>query len=345
MPREPGKTETWIGCAVLLMLCVISAALIVKQSRFDPRIFTVTAPLPTQPAPLSADSQLPGLECYAPAGWAVMTPVERFDPETLSERIDGKAELYLSAGFVNLTAQRFVASGDADQWLEVFVYDMGNARNAFSVFSTQQRPEALPVELTSFAYRSGNSLFMAHGRFYLEVVAAADGLWESVVSIGREFVQRNPAAVETLDEMSLFPDEGLEVDAVALLAENAFGFEGLDNVFVARYRLGGKEWTAFLSRRADAEAARGLAEAYRRFLLENGGKEEPLSALVPDAWLIRIFDAFELAFVHGQYLAGVHEADTREGGEELLVRLQRALVSRVSAGSPGQVSAPAQDSP
>ena len=68
-----------------------------------------------------------------------LSPPETFDAEKLSEKIDGKAGLYLSAGFKSLTCRRYKKPDNPDLWLEIFFYDMGNIINSFAVYSMQRR--------------------------------------------------------------------------------------------------------------------------------------------------------------------------------------------------------------
>ena len=63
-----------------------------------------------------------------PQGLKPLTAPETFKADTLSDKIDGKAELYLSAGFNRLFSQRFRDEKASDLWIEAFVYDMGNGK-------------------------------------------------------------------------------------------------------------------------------------------------------------------------------------------------------------------------
>ena len=63
-----------------------------------------------------------------------------YDSISLSDKINGKAELYLAAGFARLETQRFALTDNPGQWMERYLYDMGQHANAFSVFSAQRRP-------------------------------------------------------------------------------------------------------------------------------------------------------------------------------------------------------------
>jgi len=256
---------------------------------------------------------------------AVLAPREVFGPENLSEKIDGKAELYLSAGFLGLRSQRFAEAGKPEHWLELFVYDMGNRRNAFSVFRTQRRADAREAAFSSFAYQTENALFFQQGQYYVEIIAASAQMAEEMVAIAERFIREHPAGADGMSEVALFPRDALVPGSIALLAENVFGFDRLNNTFVARYNLSGTELTAFLAHRESAQEAQELATAYHQFLLENGGGNAALEVTIPDAYLLQVFDTFELVFVHENYLAGVHEADSRALAEELALSLKKAL--------------------
>ena len=50
-----------------------------------------------------------------------------------------------------------------------------------------------------------------------------------------------------------------------------------------------------------------------------------MDVVIPDAQLVKLFDAFELVFVQGSFLAGVHEADSKDLAEQLALQLKNAL--------------------
>ncbi len=323
---KPGKVETGVGLLILLLLLGIAGGVMIKQSRYDESAFVVARSdnASSYGASVTA-AAVSNLQDYLPEGMEILTPVETFGPENLSEKIDGKAELYLSAGFVSLRSQRFVETGKPDRWLEVFVYDMGSMRNAFSVYSTQRRADAKDLAFTPFAYQTANAVFFLQGQFYVEVIAASEQMAEAMLAIGRNFIGKDPTSTEAIHEVAIFPKASLIPDSVSLLAENVFGFSDLNNTFVARYRLGEIELTAFLSRRQAAQEAQDLASAYLQFLVENGGVETAMDGAIPEARLVKIFDAFELVFVHGSFLAGVHEAESKDFAEQLALQLKNAL--------------------
>lgn len=324
---SPQRRETAVGVVILLALGGIALWVLHAQSRFDPAILTPVAIKDSSPAG-SAEAVAEGkvLQEAVAQGMRPLTPLESFGPETLSEKIDGKAELYLSAGFQQMLCQRFVKSNDTASWMEVFVYDMADLRNAFSVYSSQRRADAQDAPFTQFAYHSQNALFFVHGRFYVEIIASNQGMLGEMLDYGARFVSVGiTGASGEVAEMKLFPAEGLEHGSITLLSSDVFGFDGLDQVFIATYKLDGVSMTAFISRRKDQQEATALVASYRAFLLQNGGKDEEHGASMPALAVISILDSYELVFARGRYLAGVHEADSRDPALRLAIEIDKAL--------------------
>jgi hypothetical protein len=119
----------------------------------------------------------------------------------------------------------------------------------------------------------------------------------------------------------LFPRAGLAPESLQLIAANAFGFEQLDQVYTAEYRIDATPLTAFVSPRPTPEAASALALEYRQTLASYGALVVEAPPPVAGAGVLRFFDTYEIVFSHGRYLAGVHEAGNLEAAAELARRL------------------------
>ena len=328
MARTVSKTESFVGYAVIFLLLIITGGIFFKQSRFDPSVLKPGAlqqELSTQPlSPLTPPKDL--LQ-YAPQNLTPLSSAESFGPENLSDKINGKAELYLSAGFVRLVSQRFAIEDEPSAWMEAFIYDMGSPRGSYAVYSLQKRLEAKELELGDYGYGTENALYFVHGPYYLELVSsvAQERMAELMLSFGRNFLSKTPVESNALNELALFPEKNLNRESISLIPSNGFGFEQFDSIFTAQYGVGDTELTAFLSRRkSQAEAAR-LVEAYTSFLTAVGGTELKSNLNIPDAKLVEIMDTFELFFSRGSILAGVHSAENRKAAEELALMLNQSL--------------------
>ena len=322
--RSGRKTgETLAGVAVVCALVAVGVGLYAQQSRYDPSAFRAPPTLggTGDATPASAPGDLFGLGVLD--GLTAAGPIARFDAETLYQKINGKADLYLSAGFVELRCQRYGARTP----FEACAYDMGEPRGAYAVYSSQRRDDAAEVALPgATAYATGNALFVAVDRFYLELVASAGAL-EAPTRLARTFTELHRPAEDEPRETELFPEAGLDAAGRRLIPDSAFGFSKLDQVYVAPYTIEGGEALAFFSRRADAAEAEALAAAYAAFLARMGASPLPdsESGELRGARELDVLGSFELVFVRGRFLAGVHEAATRELAWTLARRLDARL--------------------
>ena len=321
----PGSslTETRVGLAILLALLVIATALLLQQFRYEPDRYRLGS---LAGSPSGAADSLP-----LPAGTIPVTPQERFDAVTLSDKIDGRADLYLAAGFQGLRCRRFAASvGDPDV-VEACAYDLGSPGNAYAVWSQQRRAGAPDAEIGENSYATSNGLFLASGRFYLEILAARGGAQALLHSrsFAAAFLAANADATSTPSdgaaEGAMLPAEGRVAGTEALLANSAFGLDGFDGVHVGRYLLDGKEATAFASSRATPAEAASLASALREALLAQGAQPVAPPAGIPGAWALDAAGWIEIAFTRGAVVAGVHEADARPAADALAASLWASL--------------------
>ena len=311
--NEREWTERWVGFIILLCLAGIAAGIYLKQFSFNPAVLVATAAAPEAAKPVSSPS--PGkTPTTMPPELAALSAPETFAPDDLFNKIDGKADLYLTAGFVQLHCQRFALKAANDVWMEWFVYDMGALPQAFSVFSLQRRSEAQALDLTEFAYQTQNALFFVSGRYYIEAVTAmpTEPMMAAMRAMARQFVAANPPGTTQIPELKLFPPENLEAGSQGLQVADAFGFDRFTNVFTAKYRLPdgatNVEVLAFLEMTKTSADAAALRDTYRSFLLANGGKEIESQDAGSIGKPIEFMGNIEIVFSEDNAVAGVHAA-------------------------------------
>lgn len=334
--RLPAPAERLASAAVLLVLAAALAYVLVRQGQPNEAVLVAATAArhaaeatPAAPAE-SAAAGAPDLFASLPAGLAVMSPAEQFTPATLSDKIDGKAELYFSAGFVSLGCQRLAVAATPGSWMEVFVFDMGAPANAFSVYTAQKRHQVTEVPVGDYGYQADNQLCLVHGRYYVEIVAtdSANETTGGALSLARSFVSSTAVEdhADMSKEQSLFPRDGLLPESITLLSADVFGFDRLQDVFIARYRDGDASLTLFLTRRDTPASAVQLAADYRGFLVQDCGGTETGEASTPSGGVvIDMGGAFECVFAEGVFMAGVHEAPS----VELAARWANRLAGRL----------------
>lgn len=322
--QRPGRTEKVIGYFILLCLAVTAAVIVVQQRSFNPAVLVASHAAESLAGMPKVAGEAPA---WMPAELNAFSAPENFTPENLYDKIDGKAELYLSSGFIGLHSQRFALKSAPDHWLEWFVYDMGSFQNAFSVFTVQRRPEGQPLDLGQYSYSTRNALYFISGSNYVEAIAASPDafLMQAMLKLARNSVAATGPPESHLRLLDLFPKANLVAGSFALQTANAFGFDQFTNVYTARYTAAGSEAICFLISCADAQQASELRDAYRSFLLENGGKELSPAGAAGAEKPIEIMDTVEVVFRVGNYVAGVHSAPKLEYAAVLAAELRTAL--------------------
>jgi len=312
---RPG-TVRWAGFIILLCLAGIAAGVFCRQFSFNPAVLvattsaTASAPGTLQPATPAQSEPAVAI----PPDLAVLSAPESFSPDTLYVKIDGNADLYLTAGFVQLQCQRFSLKTNNEVWMEWSVYDMGALPQAFSVFSLQRRAEAQTWSLTPFACQTKNALYFVSGRYYVEAVTAmpTEAMMTAMRAMAGQFVAAHPPGAMRIPELELFPPENLEANSQNLQAVDAFGFNGFTNVFAAKYSVTAgtnqAEAIAFFEAAKTPAGADALRDAYRSFLVANGGSEVAAGAGAALGKPIADSDGVEIVFSLGNFVAGVRAA-------------------------------------
>lgn len=321
--------QSILSYLIIGLLCVIAFGVYRYHFKFNPAVLALEELRNTPEMETIVQDIEQDLFLSLPENFSVFSPPENFDHMTLSDKIDGKAELYLPAGFKSLFAQRLKPHETPEAWYEVFIYDMGNMLNAFSVYSAQRRDNAVPESFAGFAYSSENAFFWVHGPFYGEIIASevSDKTRDHLLALAESFNNQNPVTVEPIEEIGFFPNDGLVEHSITFIPANAFGFEGLDRIFSARYLLDGQELTAFISRRNSIEEAMEKAEEFVQFLITYGGMEFSPDPAGIDAQMVDFFGTFEAVFTVGPYLAGVHEASSPEAASTMVQLIHEKLAA------------------
>jgi hypothetical protein len=296
------RRQTIISYIILLAIVIIGATIISRQNRPSDSISTIAQK--SQPANTKSlswlDNGLLGSDLI-PAN-----NVENYNAENLYEKIDGKADLYLQNGFVSLQCRRYSSKSSEQNWAEIYVYDMAKTKNAFAVYSGQKRTGRLPLAWAQFGYKTTDSIYIASGNFYFEIILSADsnGLLQAAEVGAKQLAALASKVPSEPFAIGFFPQDNLVADSYRLIGKDAFGCEGMDNIFTATYNIDANDLTAYIADMNDSASAQNLFEKYHKFLIENGGKELANTAL-PGAKAVELFGTTDILFQYKNYFAGV----------------------------------------
>jgi hypothetical protein len=322
MDAHDRKTEAVISWLILVGLLGIGVGVFLTQYAFNPAVL-LARQLAAAPKPVAASAIDPA---WLPPELQEFGTSEHFTPDNLYDKIDGKAELYVSTGVARMDCQRFALKNAPDDWFEWFAYGMNGVPQAFSVFSTQRRAEGQTLDLTPYAYQTQNAIFFVAGTNYIEAVGSStnEPLLTAMLAMARRFVAATSASAGQMPEMRILPTNHIVSGSIELQASDAFGFDQFKNVFTAQYAVDGAELMAFVTTCPTPEAATALRDAYRAFLIENGGKENG-AASGELGKPIEIMGSIELVFCRGNYVAGIHTAPSPTAAELIGAALQQRL--------------------
>jgi hypothetical protein len=335
-----GKLESTVATLILLILIVVAVGVYIRQRDVNMGRFGIVAGQASeQPDVQKANESGPSFAGLATGDFSPAGNVETYDTDNLYEKIDGKAPMYQESGFVRLTTQRFSNSKNPDLGLELYLYDMGDSRNAFSVYSRQKRADVEDLQDMPFGYKTSNAIYISQGKYYIEMIGFAES--EELIGAMKGVAQKLSEQIVVgeegkIAELSFFPPEGTVAGSWKLQLRDAFGFDGLTETYSAQYKTGEKTVTIFSSRRKSVEDARAVAKNYHDFLVANDAKvvtTDSDSLKSANASVLDFYGSTEIVFATGVFVGGVHEADDRQAAQtaaEVLLKRLNQISSEIS---------------
>jgi hypothetical protein len=354
--------EVRAGMFVLVLLGLVASWVVWMGRHPDPSLFATLVPKDStvaippggaSTAPAAGSGAAPAASAsasgaastlpknLAPAGWK-QGPASAFDANNLYEKIDGRAEYFLSRGFRSLAFATFSKDGAPTTTIDLELYDLGSPENAMSAFNGEKPADVTAKDRDgSTWYTARNALFLARGASYVRAIGS-DESSETKVALASltRVLSSGLAAGERSSAQKLLVDAlGAPADKVSFVAENAFSFGFANGVHTAQLP---DESDAFLMpARSEGDAA-GLAEKFQKAVADYG---EPAD-VNGKTWIKdRYLGAFSHAEAVGPYVVGVRGAPSAEAGAATLAKLLKASAalsqaSPKSAGTtPGETKA------
>lgn len=167
-------------------------------------------------------------------GWIVSDTLKIDSREMLYDYIDGGAEQFISYGFVNALVKTFIREGETEVRAEVF--DMGNAKNAYGIFSNIRYDENSPYGQGA-QYVNG-TLFFWKGSYFINISAndetTASKKFVNVLATYIDNVIQKPG--EKPGILRLLPEQGLDHNGIMyfhhFIWQNAYYFISNENILL-----------------------------------------------------------------------------------------------------------------
>ncbi len=188
----------------------------------------------------------------------------------LYQYIDGAAEAFVGYRLVALVHAVY-QKGNAE--ITVDVYDMGQADNAFGIYSAERSSEYSFITIGAEGYQAEGLINFLHDRFYVKLSAFIEtqedrGLLESFA----RYVSSAIGTTASLPKpLSLFPTDHLLPHTQTFVRRAPLGHEFLSPAYTAKYSFEpGTETTVVLSFAETADQARNRVRQLRAQVQKTG---------------------------------------------------------------------------
>ena len=227
---------------------------------------------PASAAESPLDKILPAPACAE--GWVMDGKVTLYDRDTLFERINGEAELYVPYGFDRLAAARYASAKEAQTGFDADVYRMGSLLDAFGIYANYRKREDAGVEIGAGGTMSGSQLFFYQDRYLVRLQATGPKPPEqdAFLACARAIARNLPANAGQPRELELFAVPAVVPKSERYSASSLLGYDFFRRGLMADALLGGEQVQLFLVTEDSPERARTAFDRYRDYL-KSSGKE------------------------------------------------------------------------
>jgi hypothetical protein len=176
---------------------------------------------------------LPPVTCGA--GWQMEGKPQTYDRDTLSERIDGEAELYFPYGFDRMAAARYASAQLPGAGMDLEIYRMGSTLDAFGMFANYRQKDGIPAKVGAESNLSASQLYFYQGRnfVHLQITGSEQTGQEALVQCARAAAGRIPAPASRPTELAVFERPEVVRGSERYLPESLLGYDFLNRGIMA----------------------------------------------------------------------------------------------------------------
>jgi hypothetical protein len=225
-------------------------------------LLLLTVPFSTEAAD-DMEEFLPPVSCGA--GWKIEGKPGFYDRDTLSDRINGEAELYFPYGFDRMAAARYAPEKNAGAGMDVEIYRMGTLLDAFGMYANYRQKEGRAVAVGAESNLSGSQLFLYLGRYFVHIQTTGSDSADpdALAECGRMVASQLPGNGNRPSELSLLDLPETVKGTERYLPQNLLGYDFLNRGIMTDALLEGSNLQIFLLLGATPESSSTAFNSYR----------------------------------------------------------------------------------
>jgi hypothetical protein len=209
------------------------------------------------PCSQAADFKFPSV-----SGWKQVGEIQRFDPNTLYEYINGGADLYLAYDFEELKVAEY--QNDQKAAVTVDIYRHRSPTHAFGIYSQERFPGANFIDVGVQGYLEKHALNFLFGSTYVKITGYDTGTEDQTFLLAfAKAVAGNLGEKGAFPSIvTAFPAEGKVKNSEKFIARKFLGYPFLHSAFSADYDHSGKDFKLFIIEGKDQADCRDMVEKY-----------------------------------------------------------------------------------
>ncbi len=312
-----------------------------------------------------------------PGGWTLVKlgdrHLETFNADNLFEKIDGRAESFIQYAVKGMAYADYHPDGDETADVQVYVFEMGDTLKALGKYGSEKPDEAKTLPIGSEGYLSAGSIIFYAGPYYTQVVTTIDDpkfaafartLADRIAAIQKPgsgsgpapataeggddepgekkpvaAMEKAPAAAAGSTPEALFAllPKGSGRSSPKYVAEDAFGYSFLADVFMADYQESGTTWQGFVRPYRDASEARAVFDKYLASAKTDGAEIKEMEVPGADRFITCAnIGLIDVLFLKGNVVGGANGATKLEPAEAFARTFLAGLPAEVPAIATGK---------
>ncbi|MBF0502489.1 MAG: hypothetical protein HQM09_20290 [Candidatus Riflebacteria bacterium] len=205
-------------------------------------------------------------------GWTMEEKVETFSRETLYERIDGEAEMYLPYGFESLVSTYYgMGAKENRSSLAVDIFKMGSSLDAFGIYSNYRDSEDEAIKVGVDGVISESQLMFYQDRYFIHLSASGSKKPDRKAFIAcAEAISKKLPPPLLPKEFELFKAPGISPRTEKYVAESLLGYKFFHKGFTEEAVIEGKPVKLFIVLTESEAAASDTLGLYFEYLKKEG---------------------------------------------------------------------------
>ncbi|MFB0566727.1 MAG: DUF6599 family protein [Candidatus Aminicenantaceae bacterium] len=257
--------------------------------------------------------------------WKLSEEPQDYSPEILFEYIDGAAEIYLSYNFEKLIVAQY-QKVDSAASLTIEIYDMGNEKNSFGIYSVERFPESNYLTLGNGGYMEEGALNFIVGTYYVKLLCfeCEDYSEDSLKLFSQNIIKNVKDKKDLPPLLEFFPEEGLVEYSSKFILRNFLGQNFFHNGYIASYRLEDLEFDCFFIEGKNEKEAEKMLSKYFEYYAQNNKHVQkiPLGYHIKNSYYKNVY----VAQVKN-YICGVFKI--KDGSESVGKRYLKFLIDQL----------------